>query len=81
MLFAIAAYWGTFFLTWGTVEEKWGTVERNWWADDSDKLWLFYLAALQLNQGALAARACWELRRVMLLSCMLSSHVSSTDHR
>ena len=49
MLVAIAMHWETSIL-------RWVTPEVQWWAGESSKMWLLFVALLQLNQGILIER-------------------------
>ena len=58
MIVVFAVFWETSYLRLVTVDVK-------WWHDQDGKLWLFYLALLQLSQGALFDRLIGELRQVL----------------
>lgn len=58
MTVAFAVFWETTYL-------RSVTVDVQWWHDQDGKLWLFYLALLLLNQGALLDRLVGELRQVL----------------
>ena len=57
MLVAIAMHWETSILRWVTPEVQW------WAGESSSKMWLLFVALLQLNQGILIER----IRRMVLL--------------
>ena len=70
MFVAISMHWETSILRWVTPEVQW------WAGESSSKMWLLFVALLQLNQGSLMERI---RRKVLLQVWMISPTVCITD--